>query len=218
MITSTFAERMQYAMKNKGYKQVDLLKRAEREGVKLGKSQVSQYVSGDAVPRRNIGAFLANALEVELAKQLQIDEVHSQLLPADKVLQVERLLEQQNGKGRLAFVGDGINDAPVLSRADIGIAMGAMGSDAAIEAADVVLMDDNPMKIATAIGISRKCIRIVYQNIYFAIGIKLLCLLLGALGIANMWVAVFADVGVMVLAVLNAIRVLFYKPEHALQK
>ena len=153
-----------------------------------------------------------------MAKQLRIDEVHSQLLPADKVLQVERLLEQQNGKGRLAFVGDGINDAPVLSRADIGIAMGAMGSDAAIEAADVVLMDDNPMKIATAIGISRKCIRIVYQNIYFAIGIKLLCLLLGALGIANMWVAVFADVGVMVLAVLNAIRVLFYKPEHALQK
>ena len=154
----------------------------------------------------------------QVAKQLQIDEVHSQLLPADKVLQVERLLEQQNGKGCLAFVGDGINDAPVLSRADIGIAMGAMGSDAAIEAADVVLMDDNPMKIATAIGISRKCIRIVYQNIYFAIGIKLLCLLLGALGIANMWVAVFADVGVMVLAVLNAIRVLFYKPEHALQK
>lgn len=154
----------------------------------------------------------------QVAKQLRIDEVHSQLLPADKVLQVERLLGQQNGKGRLAFVGDGINDAPVLSRADIGIAMGAMGSDAAIEAADVVLMDDNPMKIATAIGISRKCIRIVYQNIYFAIGIKLLCLLLGALGIANMWVAVFADVGVMVLAVLNAIRVLFYKPEHALQK
>lgn len=154
----------------------------------------------------------------QVAKQLRIDEVHSQLLPADKVLQVERLLEQQNGKGRLAFVGDGINDAPVLSRADIGIAMGAMGSDAAIEAADVVLMDDDPMKIATAIGISRKCIRIVYQNIYFAIGIKLLCLLLGALGIANMWVAVFADVGVMVLAVLNAIRVLFYKPEHALQK
>ena len=154
----------------------------------------------------------------QVAKQLQIDEVHGQLLPADKVLQVERLLEQQNGKGCLAFVGDGINDAPVLSRADIGIAMGAMGSDAAIEAADVVLMDDNPMKIATAIGISRKCIRIVYQNIYFAIGIKLLCLLLGALGIANMWVAVFADVGVMVLAVLNAIRVLFYKPEHALQK
>ena len=154
----------------------------------------------------------------QVAKQLRIDEVHSQLLPADKVLQVERLLEQQNGKGRLAFVGDGINDAPVLSRADIGIAMGAMGSDAAIEAADVVLMDDNPMKIAIAIGISRKCIRIVYQNIYFAIGIKLLCLLLGALGIANMWVAVFADVGVMVLAVLNAIRVLFYKPEHALQK
>ena len=147
----------------------------------------------------------------QVAGQLQIDEVYSQLLPADKVAQVERLLEQQKGKGCLAFVGDGINDAPVLSRADIGIAMGAMGSDAAIEAADVVLMDDNPMKIATAIGISRKCIRIVYQNIYFAIGIKLLCLLLGALGIANMWVAVFADVGVMVIAVLNAIRVLFYK-------
>lgn len=144
----------------------------------------------------------------KVAAELKIDEVHSELLPGDKVEQVERLLGMHSGKAKLAFVGDGINDAPVLSRADIGIAMGAMGSDAAIEAADIVLMDDDPMKIATAIGISKKCIRIVYENIYFAIGIKLICLLLGAIGIANMWFAIFADVGVMILAVLNAIRVL----------
>lgn len=144
----------------------------------------------------------------QVAKDLGVDEVHSDLLPADKVAQVEKLLAARGDKDKLAFVGDGINDAPVLSRADIGIAMGAMGSDAAIEAADVVLMDDDPMKIAKAIRISRKCIGIVYQNIVFALVVKFACLALGALGIANMWVAIFADVGVMVLAVLNAIRAL----------
>ncbi len=144
----------------------------------------------------------------QVAKDLGVDEVHSDLLPADKVAQVEKLLAARGDKDKLAFVGDGINDAPVLSRADIGIAMGAMGSDAAIEAADVVLMDDDPMKIAKAIRISRKCIGIVYQNIVFALAVKFACLALGALGIANMWVAIFADVGVMVLAVLNAIRAL----------
>ena len=137
--------------------------------------------------------------------------VYSELLPEDKVTKVEELLESKSPKEKLAFVGDGINDAPVLSRADIGIAMGAMGSDAAIEAADIVLMDDDPLKISKAINISRKCLRIVYENIWFAIGIKVICLLLGAFGIANMWLAVFADVGVMVLAVLNAIRALFVK-------
>ena len=148
----------------------------------------------------------------KVAKELGIDEYYSELLPADKVTKVEELLaERSNDRDKLAFVGDGINDAPVLSRADIGIAMGAMGSDAAIEAADVVLMDDDPRKIAKAIKISRKCLRIVYQNTWFAIGVKLGCLLLGALGIANMWLAIFADVGVMVLAVLNAIRALFVK-------
>ena len=146
-----------------------------------------------------------------VAEELGIREVYSELLPADKVEKVEALLEQKSAKEKLAFVGDGINDAPVLSRADIGIAMGALGSDAAIEAADIVLMDDDPKKIAKAIRISRKCIRIVYENIYFAIGIKLICLFLGAVGIANMWVAIFADVGVMVIAVLNAIRTLFVK-------
>ena len=143
-----------------------------------------------------------------VAAELGVDEVHSELLPGDKVAQVEQLLGDQRGKAKLAFVGDGINDAPVLSRADIGIAMGAMGSDAAIEAADVVLMDDDPMKIAKAIKISRKCIRIVHENIVFSLGVKLLCLLLVALGFANMWMGIFADVGVMVLAVLNAIRAL----------
>ena len=147
----------------------------------------------------------------KVAEELEIGEVYSELLPADKVAKVEELLEQKSEKEKLAFVGDGINDAPVLSRADIGIAMGALGSDAAIEAADVVLMDDDPKKIAKAIRISRKCMRIVYENIYFALGIKAVCLILGALGIANMWMAIFADVGVMVIAVLNAIRALFVK-------
>lgn len=146
-----------------------------------------------------------------VAADLGIDEVHAELLPSDKVSEVEEILKKNTGKGRLAFVGDGINDAPVLSRADIGIAMGAMGSDAAIEAADIVLMDDDPLKISKAIRISRKCLHIVYENIWFAIGIKLLCLVLGAVGIANMWLAIFADVGVMIIAVLNAIRALFVK-------
>lgn len=146
-----------------------------------------------------------------VAKELGISEYYAELLPADKVSGVEKLLAGQSSREKLAFVGDGINDAPVLSRADIGIAMGAMGSDAAIEAADIVLMDDDPMKIAKAIKIARKCIRIVYENIYFAIGIKVICLILGAVGIANMWAAIFADVGVMVIAVLNAIRALSVK-------
>ena len=146
-----------------------------------------------------------------VAKELGVDEVYSELLPADKVTKVEELLKSKSAKEKLAFVGDGINDAPVLGRADIGIAMGAMGSDAAIEAADVVLMDDDPLQIPKAIKISRKCLGIVYQNIVFAIGVKLICLALGAVGIANMWLAIFADVGVMILAVLNAIRALFVK-------
>ncbi len=157
-------------------------------------------LTGDAAP-------VASAV----AETLGIDEVHAELLPADKVAAVEQLLSEKEKKSVLAFVGDGINDAPVLSRADVGIAMGAMGSDAAIEAADIVLMDDDPKKIALAIRIAKKCMRIVYENIYFAIGVKLLCLLLGAFGIASMWLAIFADVGVMVLAVLNAIRTLFTK-------
>ncbi len=147
----------------------------------------------------------------QVAEELGIDEVHSELLPGDKVAQVEKLLDEKGEKEKLAFVGDGINDAPVLSRADIGIAMGALGSDAAIEAADIVLMDDDPLKISKAIRISRKCLRIVYENIYFAIGVKVICLILGALGIANMWAAIFADVGVMIIAVLNAIRALNVK-------
>ena len=153
------------------------------------------------------GKNVAEAVGTELS----MDEIYAELLPGDKVMKVEELLGKHTGKERLAFVGDGINDAPVLSRADIGIAMGALGSDAAIEAADIVLMDDDPMKIAKAIRISKKCIRIVYENIYFAIGVKVLCLILSALGIANMWVAIFADVGVMVIAVLNAIRALNVK-------
>lgn len=153
----------------------------------------------------------AKNVAYHVAAQLGIDEVCSELLPGDKVEKVEELLTKKSEKDKLAFVGDGINDAPVLSRADIGIAMGALGSDAAIEAADIVLMDDDPLKISKAIRISRKCIRIVYENIYFAIGIKVICLVLGALGIANMWFAIFADVGVMILAVLNAIRTLFVK-------
>lgn len=147
----------------------------------------------------------------QVAEELGIDEVHSELLPGDKVAQVEKLLDEKGEKEKLAFVGDGINDAPVLSRADIGIAMGALGSDAAIEAADIVLMDDDPLKISKAIRISRKCLRIVYENIYFAIGVKVICLILGELGIANMWAAIFADVGVMIIAVLNAIRALNVK-------
>ena len=146
-----------------------------------------------------------------VAESIGIDQVYSELLPEDKVEKVEELLAQKREKDKLAFVGDGINDAPVLTRADIGIAMGAMGSDAAIEAADVVLMDDDPMKIVKAIRISRKCLHIVYENIWFAIGIKVICLILGAVGIANMWLAIFADVGVMIIAVLNAIRALFVK-------
>lgn len=153
----------------------------------------------------------SRAVADHVAEKLGLDEVHSELLPADKVEQVEKLLQMKAPKEKLAFVGDGINDAPVLSRADIGIAMGALGSDAAIEAADIVLMDDNPMKIALAMRISRKCLRIVYENIVFALGVKAICLILGAFGIANMWMAIFADVGVMVLAVLNAIRCLNVK-------
>ena len=147
----------------------------------------------------------------KVACEIAIDKVYSELLPQDKVFKVEELLSQKAPGENLAFVGDGINDAPVLSRADIGIAMGALGSDAAIEASDVVLMDDNPLKISKAIRISKKCMRIVYQNIAFALGVKFACLVLGALGISNMWTAIFADVGVMVLCVLNAIRVLFGK-------
>lgn len=151
------------------------------------------------------------SVALAVASQLGVDEVRCELMPSDKVSAVEKLLAQRTGSGKLAFVGDGINDAPVLSRADIGIAMGAMGSDAAIEAADIVLMDDDPLKIAKGIKISRKCLRIVKENIWLAIGIKVLCLLLGAVGLANMWMAIFADVGVMILAILNAIRALFVK-------
>ena len=179
----------------------DVLKPTTKPALaRLKKMGVSHLVmlTGD---RREV----ANHVAVELG----IQEFYSELLPEDKVSQLARLLEKK--KGKLAFVGDGINDAPVLARADVGIAMGALGSDAAIEAADVVLMDDDPMKIGTAIGIAKKCMRIVYENIYFAIGVKIICLILGALGIANMWWAIFADVGVMVLAVCNDIRAMFYK-------
>ena len=181
----------------------DVIKPHAKEAIKeLKKAGVTKTVmlTGD---RKNVADAVAS--------ELGIKEVYSELLPADKVAKVEELLANKEEKDKLAFVGDGINDAPVLSRADIGIAMGALGSDAAIEAADIVLMDDDPLKISKAIKISRKCLRIVYENIYFAIGIKLICLVLGAIGIANMWVAIFADVGVMVLAVLNATRCLVYK-------
>lgn len=181
----------------------DIVKPQAKEAIEaLKKSGVTKTVmlTGDS---KKVGD--------KVAEDLGIDEVFCELLPGDKVEKVEELLSNKSEKDKLVFVGDGINDAPVLSRADIGIAMGALGSDAAIEAADVVLMDDNPLKIAKAIKISRKCISIVYQNIYFAIGIKLVCLVLGAVGIANMWLAIFADVGVMVLAILNAIRALFVK-------
>ena len=156
----------------------------------------------------------ATAVAEHIAEKLGVDEVYSQLLPGDKVSKVEEIIQNIHPKDKVAFVGDGINDAPVLTRADIGIAMGALGSDAAIEAADVVLMDDDPAKIVKAINISKKCLHIVYENIYFAIGVKVLCLILGALGIANMWAAIFADVGVMVLAVLNAIRMLFVSDKN----
>ncbi|MCR4803792.1 MAG: cadmium-translocating P-type ATPase [Lachnospiraceae bacterium] len=156
----------------------------------------------------------ATAVAEHIAEKLGVDEVYSQLLPGDKVYKVEEIIQNIHPKDKVAFVGDGINDAPVLTRADIGIAMGALGSDAAIEAADVVLMDDDPAKIVKAINISKKCLHIVYENIYFAIGVKVLCLILGALGIANMWAAIFADVGVMVLAVLNAIRMLFVSDKN----
>ena len=181
----------------------DQSKPTSAEAIKsLKKAGVRKTVmlTGD---RRNVAEHVA--------KELGLTEYYAELLPADKVTGVEKLLAEQGSHDKLAFVGDGINDAPVLSRADIGIAMGAMGSDAAIEAADIVLMDDDPMKIVKAIKIARKCIRIVYENIYFAIGIKVICLILGALGIANMWAAIFADVGVMVIAVLNAIRALSVK-------
>ena len=181
----------------------DTLKPHAKEAVlELKKSGIKKTVmlTGD-------GRAVAN----QIAETLGISEVYSELLPADKVAKAEELLGRKTEKEKLAFVGDGINDAPVLRRADIGIAMGALGSDAAIEAADVVLMDDDPLKIAKAIRISKKCIRIVYENIYFAIGVKILCLVLGALGIANMWLAIFADVGVMALAVLNAVRAQFVK-------
>ena len=181
----------------------DLLKPTSKEAIHaLHKGGIKKTVmlTGDR-------AAVAN----QVAGELGVDEVYSELLPADKVAKVEELLDKKGAKEKLAFVGDGINDAPVLSRADIGIAMGALGSDAAIEAADIVLMDDDPLKISKAIKISRKCLRIVYENTYFAIGIKLLCLVLVALGYANMWFAIFADVGVMVIAVVNAIRALFVK-------
>lgn len=181
----------------------DVIKPTSKEAIKaLHKAGVEKTImlTGDA---RNVAE--------QVASELGIDEVYSELLPSDKVEKVEQILAEKGEKEKLAFVGDGINDAPVLRRADIGIAMGALGSDAAIEAADIVLMDDDPLKISKAIKISRKCLRIVYENIYFAIGIKVICLILGALGIANMWAAIFADVGVMVIAVLNAIRALFVK-------
>lgn len=181
----------------------DVIKPTAKEAIKaLHKAGVAKTImlTGDA----------GNVAE-QVAAELGIDEVYSELLPSDKVEKVEQILAAKGEKEKLAFVGDGINDAPVLRRADIGIAMGALGSDAAIEAADIVLMDDDPLKISKAIKISRKCLRIVYENIYFAIGIKAICLILGALGIANMWAAIFADVGVMVIAVLNAIRALFVK-------
>ena len=179
--------------------------------VKPHAAEAVQALKASGVRRTVMLTGDARKVAEQVAGELGIDEVYSELLPADKVEKVEELLKGRSEKEKLAFVGDGINDAPVLGRADIGIAMGAMGSDAAIEAADVVLMDDDPMKIAKAIRISRKCLRIVYQNIVFAIGIKLICLALGAVGIANMWLAIFADVGVMILAVLNAIRALFVK-------
>ena len=178
--------------------------------IKPHSRQAVQALRAAGVDRTVMLTGDAKKVADQVAETLGIDQVYSQLLPADKVDKVEKLLQEKHGaKAKLAFVGDGINDAPVLRRADIGIAMGAMGSDAAIEAADVVLMDDDPMQISKAIKISRKCLKIVYQNIVVAIGVKLICLVLVALGFANMWLAVFADVGVMIIAVFNAIRALF---------
>ena len=178
--------------------------------IKPHSRQAVQALRAAGVDRTVMLTGDAKKVADQVAETLGIDQVYSQLLPADKVDKVEKLLqEKHSAKAKLAFVGDGINDAPVLRRADIGIAMGAMGSDAAIEAADVVLMDDDPMQISKAIKISRKCLKIVYQNIVVAIGVKLICLVLVALGFANMWLAVFADVGVMIIAVFNAIRALF---------
>ena len=181
------------------------------DGVKPTSAQAVAKLKKAGVKKTVMLTGDTKAVAENIAARLSIDEVKSELLPEDKVTQVEALLQEKNDKKTLVFVGDGINDAPVLSRADIGIAMGAMGSDAAIEAADIVLMDDNPCKIAQAINISRKCLRIVYENIVFALGVKGVCLVLGAVGIANMWLAIFADVGVMVIAVLNAIRCLKVK-------
>ncbi len=191
----------------------------ESQGIYLGHIVISDEVKEDAAQAiadlKAIGVRKtvmltgdAQAVGEDVAQRLGLDEVHAQLLPADKVDRVEALLQEKTGKGKLAFVGDGINDAPVLSRADLGIAMGGLGSDAAIEAADVVLMDDKPSKIAVAIRVARKTLRIVRQNIVFALGVKLLVLALGAVGLANMWEAVFADVGVSVIAILNAMRAL----------
>lgn len=179
--------------------------------IKVNSKQAISALKSSGIEKTIMLTGDAKAVAQSVSDELNIDEVYSELLPAGKVEKVEELLESKPKSAKLVFVGDGINDAPVLSRADIGIAMGSMGSDAAIEAADVVLMDDDPMKVSKAIKISRKCLRIVYENIWFAIGIKIICLILGAVGIANMWLAVFADVGVMIIAVLNAIRALFVK-------
>ncbi|MBQ5754953.1 MAG: HAD-IC family P-type ATPase, partial [Oscillospiraceae bacterium] len=179
--------------------------------IKPGAAEAIKAMKAAGVKKTVMLTGDSRAVADEVAGKLGLDEVHAELLPADKVEWVEKLLAQKPEKEKLAFVGDGINDAPVLSRADLGIAMGALGSDAAIEAADVVLMDDDPAKIALAMKISRKCRRIVYQNIVFALGVKFLCLALGAAGHADMWAAIFADVGVMVLAVLNATRMLSKK-------
>ncbi|MBR3634982.1 MAG: HAD-IC family P-type ATPase, partial [Lachnospiraceae bacterium] len=179
--------------------------------VKEGAKEAISLLHSDGVTGTVMLTGDADRVAKKVATELGIKEVYSELLPADKVTKVEEILSKKNAAQKVAFVGDGINDAPVLSRADIGIAMGALGSDAAIEAADIVLMDDDPKKISKAIRIARKCMRIVYENTIFAIGVKVLCLILGAIGIANMWVAIFADVGVMVIAVINAIRALFVK-------
>lgn len=181
------------------------------DNIKPNAKEAMQVLKAIGIKKTTMLTGDMDTVAQQVGKELGIDEVYSELLPGDKVDKVEEILQNKGNKEKVAFVGDGINDAPVLSRADIGIAMGALGSDAAIEAADIVLMDDDPLKIAKAIKISKKCIRIVYENIYFAIGIKLICLVLGAFGIANMWAAIFADVGVMVIAVLNAIRALSVK-------